>query len=170
MNKAKNIGILSLLAVALLYATSSFAAQQTVLSGALGSGTKMINENFTDLYTNKKDIKLNFISYTAAHTATAALNNGGIVQMTTAAELTFWACATANIGDSLTLHVRDAEVVSGVPASGDLFVLKIGTALDADDEIDTSGTAGDTVLFVCTADGTWSVMEESGTTVDGGTS
>jgi hypothetical protein len=165
MNKFMRIGTVSSLLVALLLITTlSFAAQRTVASGGLASGTKDINDNFTELF-----VKHSFSSKTADYTATAALNNGAIVQMTTVAELTFWDCETANIGDSLTLHTKDAEVTSGVPASGDHFTLKIGTALTAGNEIDTSGTAGDNVLFVCTADDTWSVIRESGTTIDGGT-
>jgi len=163
--------ILPMLIVLALCCTPAFAAQQTVASGAIGSGVADINANFTELYTANTAATqdINFNSYDVATAATAALHNGGIIQLTLAAEVTFWDCTTTNIGDSVTLRARDAEAIEGVPATGDNFVLLIGTALDAGDEIDTAATAGSTYLFVCTAENTWSVIQESATSTDGGT-
>lgn len=109
-----------------------------------------------------------FNSYSAAQTLTAANNNGGIVQMTTADEVTMWDCETANVGDFVLLWARDAEKIEAVPASGDHFVLFDGTALTADYELDMAATAGTKVSLMCTADDTWSVYTETAASTDGG--
>jgi hypothetical protein len=109
-----------------------------------------------------------FNSYTAAQTLTAATHNSGLVQMTTADEVTMWDCETANVGDTVMLWARDAEKIEVVPASGDHFVLFGGTALTADYELDIAATAGTKVTLMCTADDTWSVVTETAASVTGG--
>jgi len=108
-----------------------------------------------------------FNSYTAAQTLTAATHNSGLVQMTTADEVTMWDCETANVGDTVMLWARDAEKIEVVPASGDHFNLFAGTALTAGNELDIAATAGTKVTLMCTADDTWSVVTETAASTDG---
>ena len=109
-----------------------------------------------------------FVSLDEATTLTAAAHNGALVRLTVAGEITLWDCATANVGDFVTLWARDAEKIEVVPASGDQFFLFDGTGIGADDELDIAATAGTKVTLMCTADNSWSVITETAASTDGG--
>jgi len=109
-----------------------------------------------------------FNSYVAARTATQADNGGGIIQMTTADEVTMWDCTAATIGNFVTLWARDAEKIEVVPASGDQFYLFDGTGIGANDELDMAATAGTKVTLMCTAENEWRVFSETAACADGG--
>ena len=116
-------------------------------------------------------------SYSSDQTLTAAAHAGTIVKVTDPADITLWSCTDSagtsySIGDWVIIWVQDAEIASGVPASGEHFNLFAGTALSANNEIDmpASGneSAGSKFTLVCTAAGTWSVFNETATSGDGG--
>jgi len=109
-----------------------------------------------------------FNSYVAARTATQADNNGGIIQMTTADEVTMWDCTTSTVGNFVTMWARDAEKIEVVPASGDQFYLFDGTGIGANDELDIAATAGTKVTLMCTAENEWRVFSETAACADGG--
>lgn len=109
-----------------------------------------------------------FNSYATDTTLTAAAHNGSLVQMTVAGEVTLWDCEAANVGQYVMVWARDAEKIELVPASGDQFFLFDGTGIGANDELDVPATKGTKVTLMCTADDTWSVVNETATTTDGG--
>ncbi len=77
--------------------------------------------------------------------------------------------ATAEYGTWVTLKATAAVTPSLTSAdASDLFVLANGTALDAGDELDLGGAAGNFCYVVCTGSHTWEVMGEVGTCADGG--
>ena len=109
-----------------------------------------------------------FNSYVAARTATQADNGGGVIQMTTADEVTMWDCTASTVGNFVTLWARDAEKIEVVPASGDQFFLSDGTGIGANDELDIAATAGTKVTIMCTAENEWRVFSETSACADGG--
>jgi hypothetical protein len=77
-------------------------------------------------------------------------------------------CDTAN-GNWFTLKSSAAHVNSLTSNdASDLFVLANGTALDAGDELDTAGAAGNSCTVACLQANTWWVIAELGTCADGG--
>ena len=68
--------------------------------------------------------------------------------------------------------VANAAHVASLDLAGDedLFILSNGTALHADDELDTAGGAWDSCTVTCVATDTWMVTGENGTCADGGVS
>jgi len=83
------------------------------------------------------------------------------------------ACETANIGEWVTVIVKDvSEVVVLQPASGD--TLKPATVvIEANHEMDSSGAAtgdGDFVTFVCVVADSWYSTGIGGAWIDGGAS
>ena len=113
-------------------------------------------------------LPVKFNSYSVDQTLTAAAHNQSLVQFTAAAEATLWDCETANVGQYVMLWARDAEKIEVVPASGDAIALFNGTALTAGNELDIAATAGTKVTLMCTADDTWSVINETAASTDGG--
>jgi len=109
-----------------------------------------------------------FNSYSSAQTLTYATNGGGVVHVTAACEITMWDGEAVNIGDFVTIWTSGANKLEIIPASGDHFVLFIGTVMTADYELDLPATAGNKVTLLCTADDTWTVFNETETCVDGG--
>lgn len=83
------------------------------------------------------------------------------------------ACETANIGEWVTVIVKDvSEVVVLQPASGDTLK-PAGAVIEADHEMDSSGAAtgdGDFVTFVCVVADSWYSTAIGGAWIDGGAS
>lgn len=73
----------------------------------------------------------------------------------------YWVTVTANAAHVASLDLAGDE---------DLFILSSGTALDADDELDTAGGAWDSCTVTCVAQDKWLVTGELGTCADGGAS
>jgi len=100
---------------------------------------------------------------------TAAQMNA-IIVMTGAGDVDIPAdqCDTAT-GKWLTVKSTAAHLNSVTSNdAADLFVLSDGTALDAQDELDLAGAAGNQVTVVCLEANKWYVTGEVGTCVDGG--
>lgn len=77
-------------------------------------------------------------------------------------------CSTAT-GNWFTIKSSAAHVNSLTSAdASDLFVLANGTALDAGDELDTAGAAGNSCTVVCLQANKWWIVDEIGTCADGG--
>ena len=178
----------AILLITVFFATSAFAGFQnkrdsaanwTSIDPTLGAGEIGVEEgtnqmkvgNGSGAWTTLPYVSQSpaiFKTYTAAQTLTAAVHNTALVQMTTADEVTMWDCETANVGQYVMLWARDAEKIEVVPASGDAIALFNGTALTAGNELDIAATAGTKVTLMCTADDTWSVINETAASTDGG--
>ena len=85
---------------------------------------------------------------TAEYTMTTAMQSGGAVLMTTAHDVNLLAAA---VGNSFKVTVRDvSETVSIRPYTGDTLVFPgIAPVLDASDELDSPGAAGDEIICIC---------------------
>jgi hypothetical protein len=92
---------------------------------------------------------------------------------TAAADYVMPACETANIGEWVTVLVRDvSEVVVLQPATGDTLS-PAGAIVSQNHELDSAGAAtsdGDFVTFVCFAADIWHSIAIGGAWVDGGAS
>jgi hypothetical protein len=75
----------------------------------------------------------------------------------------------AATGNWLMVIANAAHVASITSLdTSDVFVLTDGTALTANDELDTGGAAWDSCTVMCVAANTWLVIGERGTCADGG--
>lgn len=99
-------------------------------------------------------------------------DNASIILMTGAGEVGAWDCSTANIGSWFEVWVRDAseqvQIVDYGDTSNDLFVIKNGTALDVNDEVDLATTANKRYTFICLEENKWYIAAEDATSTDGG--
>ena len=105
--------------------------------------------------------------------ASGALTANTINVATAAADYVMPACETANIGEWVTVVVRDvSEVVVLQPARGDTLS-PAGAIISADHEMDSAGAAtsdGDHVTFACLVADIWHSLSIGGAWVDGGAS
>lgn len=99
-------------------------------------------------------------------------SNGAFLLMTAAGEVGLWDCSTATIGSWVTVWVRDAaeqvEVVMYGDTTNDLFRLKDGTELDANDEADMPVNGNEQATFMCVEANKWYVLSEDAPVTDGG--
>lgn len=123
-----------------------------------------------------KQFELN--SYSSDQTLTAAAHAGTIVQITAPSDMTMWSCddtagSSYSIGDWVIFWIRDAEIGSAVPASGESFQLIDGASpLTANYELDMPASGneaiGTKVTLMCVSDGTWYVWSQTADCGDGG--
>ena len=97
---------------------------------------------------------------------------GKIIMMTGAGEVGMPDCDAGLVGGFVTIFVRDAseavQVVMYGDTSNDYFILKDGTALDANDEADLPTTGNQQFTFMCTEANKWNVWAEDEEVTDGG--
>ena len=97
---------------------------------------------------------------------------GKIIMMTGAGEVGMPDCDADLVGGFVTIFVRDAseqvQVVMYGDTSNDYFILKDGTALDANDEADLPTTGNQQFTFMCTEANKWNVWAEDEEVTDGG--
>ena len=97
---------------------------------------------------------------------------GKVIMMTGAGEVGMPDCDADLVGGFVTIFVRDAseqvQVVMYGDTTNDYFILKNGTALDANDEADLPTTGNQQFTFMCTEANKWNVWAEDGTVTDGG--
>lgn len=105
--------------------------------------------------------------------ASGALTANNIHLATAAADYVMPACEAANLGEWVTVVVRDiSEVVVLQPASGDTLH-PAGAVIDQNHEMDSAGAAtsdGDFVTLVCITADNWYSTAIGGAWVDGGAS
>ncbi len=99
-------------------------------------------------------------------------NAGGLVLMTAAGEVGFPDCDTDLIGWWVSVLKRDdteqVELAMVGDTTNDLFRLKDGTELDADDEADMATAANQLVTVMCVEENKWYIISEDGACTDGG--
>ena len=111
---------------------------------------------------------LEVVAGTGAVSVSAAQAYGSIIYMTTANEVTLPDVCDSATGAYVKIIARDAEKIEVVVTdTSDAFVLD-GTALTANDELDSAGGAGDYAEIACLATNLWYVLHHQGTWVDGG--
>jgi len=71
-----------------------------------------------------------------------------------------------SLGLEYTIVAASTATVSVAPAEGDSIIY---LTLDAGDELDSAGAAGDSVTLICGASNSWYIKSMTGSWTDGGT-
>lgn len=99
-------------------------------------------------------------------------HNGGIVLMTALGEVGFPDCSASSIGYFTTVCARDAseqiEIVMSGDTTNDIFVLKSGVELDANDEADMPTAGKECVTVMCLETNKWYIIANDSPCTDGG--
>jgi len=101
---------------------------------------------------------LKIVNKTANATLTAAECRGAVVTNAGATETLEFILSAAVVGASVTIYSKEAEIIEAIPASGERF-----SSESADEQLDSSGTLGDSLTLVCMEAGVWEVVSSSGT-------
>jgi hypothetical protein len=102
--------------------------------------------------------KLVISNYTASATLTAAECRGAIVTNAGASGTIEITLPGATTGASVTIYAKAAQIIEVIPASGERF-----SSESADEQLDSSGTLGDSLTLVCMETGVWEIVSSSGT-------
>ena len=112
---------------------------------------------------------LDVITSAAAISLSAAQTRGNIIIMTAAGDVELPDVCDTATGANVLVFVRDvAETVSIAVIAPEDTIIYPGLALDADDELDSPGDAGDWVSLVCMEANKWYVVGSRGSWTDGG--
>lgn len=99
-------------------------------------------------------------------------NLGDLIFMTAAGEVGFPDCDSALVGWWVSIFVRDSseqvELVMSGDTTNDLFRLKDGTDLDANDEADCPTNGNEQVTVMCLEANKWYIISQDGDVTDGG--
>jgi hypothetical protein len=112
------------------------------------------------------------VSSATSITLNETTNLGDLILMTAAGEVGFPDCDTDLIGWWAVVYARDTseqiELVMSGDITNDLFHLKDGTDLDANDEADMPTDGGQHTLVMCVENNKWYIVSSDGDVTDGG--